>query len=202
MFTGIIECTGTLHCRRIQGQDLSLDIHSGSLDLTRTALGDSIAVNGVCLTVTAIDGALFSVDVSAETLDKTTVGDWREGTLLNLEAALRVGDPLGGHLVSGHVDARAELREIKDQGRSTRMRFAVPKGLARFIAHKGSVTLDGVSLTVNRVDGVEFEVNLVPHTLRITNLGQRALGDALNFEVDSIARYVDRALQCRTQETP
>jgi riboflavin synthase len=164
------------------------------LDLSRTAIGDSIAVAGVCLTVVALQPRAFSADVSRETLSLTTIGDWRVGRRVNLEPALRAGDALGGHLVSGHVDGVAELCERADEARSQRFRIRVPPALARYVARKGSVALDGVSLTVNAAEQQEFEVNLVPHTLAVTTLAGLAVGERVNLEVDVIARYTERLL--------
>jgi len=156
------------------------------------AVGDSVAVSGVCLTMVARRTRFVSADVSAETLRATTAGDWRVGTLVNLEKSLTLSDPLGGHLVSGHVDGIATLRARRREGRSADLEFGLPRGLAHYVARKGSVCLDGVSLTVNRVGKSGFGVNIVPHTLRHTTLGRLQPGDAVNLEVDLLARYLER----------
>ncbi len=196
MFTGIILATGCI--QRLQPADgdvrLVVDV-SALLPLAEINIGDSVAVNGVCLTARnrpAADIPLMEVDVSRETLDKTTLGQWRQGQKVNLEPALRVGDRLGGHLVSGHVDGLAEVVNRHEDARSLRVSLRAPRQLARFIAPKGSVCLDGVSLTVNRVDNTVFDVNLVPHTAAVTTLGHWRVGDAVNLEVDTLARYVAR----------
>jgi riboflavin synthase len=172
-----------------------LTIETSRLSLEHTQIGDSIAVSGACLTVVALEGRRFAADVSVETLTLTTLGALRVDDAVNLEPALRAGDALGGHLVSGHVDGVGDVRAIAPDGRSWRMRFAVPSALARYFARKGSVTVDGVSLTVNDVEGEEFGVNLVPHTLEVTTLGRFVPGRAVNIEVDPIARYVERLMQ-------
>jgi riboflavin synthase len=192
MFTGIVQDVGRVAGIVARAGDNRLSIAVDRLDLSRTAIGDSIAVAGVCLTVVALEAGAFSADVSRETLALTTIAQWAPGTAVNLEAALRAGDALGGHLVLGHVDAVAEVRATSADARSQRLRIALPSPLSRYIARKGSVALDGVSLTVNAVHGDEFEVNLVPHTLAVTTLGQVREGTRLNLEVDMIARYVER----------
>jgi riboflavin synthase len=202
MFTGIVQGGGTVAQREERGGDLRLTIDLGELagrvDVARIAVGESIAVNGACLTVVAFDGRRFVADVSRETLALTTLGECSTGTAVNLEAALRAGDPLGGHLVSGHVDGVAEVVGMHAEARSLRVQFEVPAPLARFIAPKGSVALDGVSLTVNEVEGRRFGVNLIPHTVEITNFRQLAVGQRVNLEVDQLARYLDRLLVQRT----
>lgn len=194
MFTGIVQDVGVVRELESREGDLRLTVQATQLPLSRVAIGDSIAVSGTCLTAVSIDRAArtFCADVSRETLANTTIGHWRVGRAVNLEPALRAGDPLGGHLVSGHVDGVAQLLARREQARSQQLRIAVPVLLARYVARKGSVTLDGVSLTVNEVQGSEFEVNLVPHTLAVTTLAQLAIGDPINLEVDPIARYVER----------
>lgn len=192
MFTGIIQDVGRILALEALGGDTRLTVAVDRLDLARVAPGDSIAVAGVCLTALALDARAFSADVSRETLALTTIGDWRVGRRVNLEPALRAGDALGGHLVSGHVDGVAEVSTRADDARSQRFRIRVPQALARYIARKGSVALDGVSLTVNTVEQQEFEVNLVPHTLAATTLAGLGVGDRVNLEVDQIARYVER----------
>lgn len=195
MFTGIVAARGHIARTEARGGDMRLHIASGDLDLTSVAIGDSIAVSGVCLTAVALDAHEFAADVSRETLTLTTLGDLRVGSAVNLELALAFGARLGGHLVSGHVDGVGFLRARSVDARSERMRFEAPTGLARYIAAKGSICIDGVSLTVNSVAGAQFEVNIVPHTLAATTLGACALGDRVNLEVDLIARYLERLLR-------
>jgi riboflavin synthase len=194
MFTGIVSCTGVVSAIEPRGGDLRISIDAAGIDAARRQLGDSVAVAGVCLTVAEPTPRGFIADVSRETLAHTTIGGWRAGDRVNLEAALRAGDALGGHLVSGHVDGRAELLERSGDARSQRLRFRVPVALHRYIARKGSVALDGVSLTVNEVDGLEFGVNLIPHTLLATTLGDLRTGAQLNLEIDLMARYAERLL--------
>jgi riboflavin synthase len=194
MFTGIVQDVGRILALERLGGDTRLTVGVDRLDLSRTAIGDSIAVAGICLTAVAVEARAFSADVSRETLTITTSGDWRVGRRVNLEPALRAGDALGGHLVSGHVDGVAEVRACLGEARSQRYRMRVPEALARYVARKGSVALDGVSLTVNAVERQEFEVNLVPHTLAVTTLSELAVGDRVNLEVDLIARYTERLL--------
>lgn len=193
MFTGIITDVGTvLHLE--QRGDLLIRIGT-SYDAQSIDLGASIACDGVCLTVVATGqdgGNWFEVEASAESLEKTSIGSWADGSRINLERALRVGDELGGHIVSGHVDGVATVTAIKDEGDSTRFSFNAPENLAKFIASKGSVALNGTSLTVNDVSGSEFGVNLIPHTKAVTNWGQTKLGDNVNLEIDTLARYVAR----------
>ena len=192
MFTGIVQIMGSIESAEERGGDLRLGIDATGIDVARRQSGDSVAVAGVCLTVAALTPHGFIADVSRETLEHTTIGGWRKGTRINLEAALRAGDALGGHMVSGHVDGRAELLERSGDARSQRLRLRVPAGLERYVARKGSVTLDGVSLTVNDVDGREFGVNLIPHTLQVTTLGTLEPGMLLNLEIDLMARYIER----------
>jgi len=194
MFTGIVQDVGRIRRLEALGGDTRLTVGVERLELARTAIGDSIAVAGVCLTVVALEPGAFSADVSRETLALTTIGDWRVGQRVNLEPALRAGDALGGHLMSGHVDGVAEVCARQDEARSQRFRIRLPQPLARYIARKGSVGLDGVSLTVNAVEQQEFEVNLIPHTLAATTLGALAVGERVNLEVDLIARYTERLL--------
>lgn len=198
MFTGIVQAIGHISTAEARGGDLRLAIDVSELaariDAARLALGESIAVSGVCLTVVGYDGRQFIADVSRETLALTTLGQLRAGDPVNLEAALRAGDPLGGHLMSGHVDGLAEVVDLHHDARSLRVGIEVPETLARYVAPKGSVALDGVSLTVNEVDGRRFGVNLIPHTVEVTTFSSLALGQRLNFEVDPLARYVQRAL--------
>lgn len=190
MFTGIITDIGEVLDVRQEG-DLRARIAT-SYDVAGIDIGASIACDGVCLTVVANGPDWFDVDVSGETLSKTNLGLWAPGRRVNLERALRVGDELGGHIVSGHVDGLAEVVAAEAEGDSVRVRFRAPDGLARFVAPKGSVALNGVSLTVNEVEGAEFGVNLIPHTREATNLGDAGVGDRLNMEIDTLARYVAR----------
>lgn len=192
MFTGIIQAVGRIASREPRGGDARLVIDAGALDLGDVAIGDSIAVAGVCLTVVAIDGTRWSADVSAETLARTTLGHLAIGAGVNLEKALRLADRLGGHLVSGHVDGVGSVVGVGDDGASQRWRFRLPRALARYVAVKGSVCIDGTSLTVNEVGDDDFGVTLIPHTLAMTTFGARTAGDAVNIEVDLMARYAER----------
>lgn len=192
MFTGIILDVGKVVAREPRGGDARIVIATDKLDLSRTAIGDSISVQGVCLTVTDLQPNSFAADASNETLSLTTLGDLAVGSRVNLEPALRAGDPLGGHLVSGHVDGVAQVTARSTDARSLRLTFTVPSDLTRYIARKGSVTIDGVSLTVNEVDKTTFGVNLIPHTQEVTTLGSLQSGSRVNLEVDQIARYVER----------
>ncbi len=195
MFTGIIEALGEVVQVQPGGGDLRLRIRSRQLDLTGVQLGDSIATNGVCLTVVELPGDGYWADVSRETLDKTTAGQWRPGQRVNLEQALTPSTRLGGHIVSGHVDGVGEVLERRSDGRSERFRLRAPAPLARYIAAKGSIAIDGTSLTVNGVDGACFDVNIVPHTLSHTVMGDYTPGTRVNLEVDLLARYLERLLQ-------
>jgi riboflavin synthase len=202
MFTGIVQEIGAL--RRIEArsgagsaEDRRIEVGFANLARDRLNLGDSVCVDGVCLTVAALDAGRFHADVSGETLRVTTLGHKQAGARVNLEPALRVGDGLGGHWVSGHVDGIAEVVATSKDARSLRVDFSAPKALARYIARKGSVTLDGVSLTVNDVDGVKFTVNLIPHTLEATTLGTLAAGVRVNLEIDLLARYVERLTEIK-----
>jgi riboflavin synthase len=192
MFTGIVIAVGRLRSVEQVGGDARLEIDSGALPLAGVASGDSIAVNGVCLTVTRLEAAAFAADVSRETLGLTTLGELRAGAPLNLETALRAGAPLGGHYVSGHVDGVARVVSTAADARSVRVEFELPAGLERYVARKGSICIDGVSLTVNEVAGRRFGVNLVPHTLAATNATDWRSGSRVNCEVDMIARYLER----------
>lgn len=194
MFTGIIEAVGNIVAIQPRGGDLRLRIRSGDLDLADVALGDSIATNGVCLTVVELPGDGYWADVSVETLDHTTLRQWQVGQSVNLEKALTPSTRLGGHLVSGHVDGVGEVLSRQRDARSERFRLKAPAALARYIAHKGSITVDGTSLTVNAVDGDEFELNIVPHTIEKTVIGTYQAGSRVNLEVDVIARYLERLL--------
>lgn len=195
MFTGIVSDIGRVIGVRQEG-DLHARIATG-YEIATIDIGASIACDGVCLTVTATGSdpePWFSVDISAETVSRTSIGrnGWAPGRRVNLERALKVGDELGGHIVSGHVDGVAEVVALHEEGASTRVRFRAPLALARFIAPKGSVALNGTSLTVNEVEGAEFGVNLIPHTKAVTTWGEVGEGDAVNLEIDTLARYVAR----------
>jgi riboflavin synthase len=192
MFTGIVGAVGRIERVQPREQGLRLVIDAGPLDLNDVAIGDSIAVNGCCLTVVERAGARFEVDVSQETID-CTVGLAAPGDV-NLEKSLRLADRLGGHLLTGHVDGVGDVRAFAPAGESYRLVVRAPAALAKYIARKGSIGVQGVSLTVNRVDGPEFEVNLIPHTLAVTTLKALAPGARVNLEVDLIARYVERML--------
>lgn len=194
MFTGIIQAVGTTAAIQSQGADTRLRIQTGKLPMAETALGDSIAVNGVCLTAIELPGDGFWADVSGESLARTTLGGLRVGSRVNLEKALTPTTHLGGHLVSGHVDGVGKVLERRPDGRSERFRIEAPKTLAKYIAEKGSITVDGISLTVNAVDGAIFDLNIVPHTLLETIMSDYAVGTAVNLEVDLIARYLERLL--------
>jgi riboflavin synthase len=195
MFTGIIIATGRIVSTADRGGDIELGIDAAGLDLARIAVGDSVCVQGVCLTATRLDGTRFCADVSGETLAKTTLGLLKNGSRVNLEPSLRAGDPLGGHVVSGHVDAVGRLAAVAEEARSRRLQFELPEGLMRFVAPKGSICIDGVSLTVNEVEGRRFGVNIIPHTYQVTTLGELAPGSHVNVEIDVIARYLDRLVQ-------
>ena len=192
MFTGIIKGVGTVADMHARGGDTRIVVDCGDAALGHIALGDSIAVSGVCLTAVELDGTRFAADVSQETLSLTTLGALDTGSRVNLEDALRAGDPLGGHLVSGHVDGFGVLESRVQDARSWRLVFSVPSALRRFFASKGSVCVDGISLTVNEVDDDRFGVNIVPHTMAHTTLGDRQVGDRVNLEIDVIARYLAR----------
>ena len=197
MFTGIITALGTIEAVTPlgAGQDMRLTIAAPAEFLAAhggTALGASIACSGCCLTATSLEPARFTVDVSAETLACTTLANWAPGVRINLERSLRLGDELGGHLVSGHVDGVGLLSAITPENGSLRLDIIAPAPLHRFIAEKGSVAVDGVSLTVNSVNSQNFSLNIIPHTATHTTLGDRAIGDAVNLEIDTIARYVAR----------
>jgi riboflavin synthase len=194
MFTGIVQDTGTVAALTARGGDVRLAIRVQRLNLANTAVGDSICVQGCCVTAVAVAADRFEADLSRETLSLTTLGGLAVGAAVNLEPALRLGDALGGHLVSGHVDGVGTVISQTTDARSTRMVIEAPAALARFIAQKGSVTVDGVSLTVNDVDGARFGVNLIPHTRDVTTLGNLVPGAAVNLEIDQVARYVERLL--------
>lgn len=195
MFTGIVQAVGRIVVIEELGGDVRLRIAVSDLGLEHAGLGDSIAVNGVCLTVVDVTQTEFAADVSQETLSLTTLGGLREASRVNLEPALTLATPLGGHLVSGHVDGVGQLLSLEPDARSTRMGFAVPEPLAWYVAKKGSITIDGTSLTVNDVAGTHFSVNIVPHTLERTIMGEYVVNTQVNIEVDLVARYLERLLQ-------
>jgi riboflavin synthase len=194
MFTGIIQTVGRIARLEPRGGDVRLHVDTAGLDLSDVQLGDSIAVSGVCLTAITLGERSFAADVSNETLSLTTLGQLKAGDPVNLEKALRLADRLGGHLVSGHVDGVGKVVSIAADARSQRWTFEVPADLARYIAAKGSICIDGTSLTVNEVAGTRFGVNLIPHTVEHTAFHARHAGDAVNIEVDLIARYVERLI--------
>jgi riboflavin synthase len=194
MFTGIILAKGQVASIVERGGDLELGIDAAGLDTDRLIVGDSICVQGVCLTATRKQGVCFFADVSRETLAKTTLGKLSIGAHVNLEPSLRAGDALGGHLVSGHVDALGTLRRMSEDARSRRMDFELPPDLERFVAAKGSICINGVSLTVNNVAGPRFDVNIIPHTFTVTTLGELRPGDEVNIEIDVVARYLERLM--------
>lgn len=194
MFTGIIQALGTVEGVETRNGDMRLRVALGDLAGKDFATGESIAVNGVCLTAIEPADTHLVADVSRETLDHTTLGELGEGDKVNLEPALAAGDRLGGHMVSGHVDGMGTLVERKQDARSWRFVFEAPSNLAKYIARKGSICIDGISLTVNGAEGARFDVNIVPHTLEMTNLGERKAGDKVNLEVDVVARYLERLL--------
>lgn len=193
MFTGIIEGVGRLIAKRTVGGGLAFDIEAG-FDLTDPEEGESIAVSGVCLTAYNIKGRRFSVDVSPETLSRSRLGFLSQGTSVNLERALRLSDRLGGHLVSGHVDTMAVVKSRKEQGDYTIFTFSFPDSLGRYVIEKGSITIDGVSLTVNSCGPGFFSVSIIPHTLKVTSLGELKAGVSVNIEVDIIGKYIEKLL--------
>lgn len=194
MFTGIILAVGHIAAIQPKGGDCRLKIHTGKLPLESAALGDSIAVNGVCLTAVELGSDYFCADVSNETLSRTTLKTATAGMPVNLELALTPSTRLGGHIVSGHVDGIGKVVEKQSDGRSIRFKFKVPDNLAKYIAEKGSICINGISLTVNSVNGVYFAVNIVPHTLQETTLGDTHVGSEVNLEVDLLARYLERLM--------
>jgi riboflavin synthase len=194
MFTGIIQTIGRIARLEPRGGDVRVYVDTAGLDLADVQLGDSIAVSGVCLTAITLEARGFSADVSNETLSLTSLGQLKAGDPVNLEKALRLADRLGGHMVSGHVDGLGKVVSITPDGRSQRWTFEVPPALSRYIAAKGSVCIDGTSLTVNEVAGSRFGVNLIPHTVEHTAFHARRVGDAVNIEVDVVARYIERLL--------
>jgi riboflavin synthase len=198
MFTGIIAVMGKIVGRRTGGGGIILDLHAG-FELTEPEEGESIAINGVCLTAYNISGRKFSADVSPETLSRTKLGLLGPGDQVNLERALKLSDRLGGHLVSGHVDCMASVSSRKETGKYTLFSFSVPGEAERYIIEKGSITIDGVSLTVNSCGSGSFAVSIIPHTLKVTTLGALKVGSKVNIEVDLIGKYVEKLLSPRTQ---
>lgn len=196
MFTGIVTDVGRVRSIRETNRDVRMEIET-NYDLASIEMGASVAHAGCCLTVVEKGEGWFAVEVSGETRAMTTLGDWKEGQKVNLERPARVGDELGGHIVSGHVDDTAEIIRVSEEGDATRFTIRAPEALARFIAPKGSVALDGTSLTVNRVDGTDFDVLLIRHTLEVTTWGERKAGDRINLEVDTMARYAARLAEFR-----
>lgn len=195
MFSGLVKELGRVAARTDVGSDARFVVEHGLAASAPLAVGGSIAVNGVCLTAVAVTASAFTADVSAATLAVTTLGRLAAGARVNLEPPLKAGDPLDGHLVTGHVDGIGEVRSVEPAGRSTRLVVAVPAALSRYVAAKGSVAVDGVSLTVNAVRGAEFEVNIIPHTQSVTIIGAYVRGTAVNIEVDMLARYLERLVQ-------
>jgi riboflavin synthase len=195
MFTGIIQAVGNVAAMQSRGGDVRLRIHTGKLPLHDVALGDSICTNGVCLTVIELPGDGYWADVSKETLNFTTLGDLKSGSAVNLEKALTPHSRLGGHMVSGHVDGVGEVLSLREDARSIRVVLRAPAPLARYIAHKGSICVDGTSLTVNAVNGAQFDLNIIPQTMAETIFGQYQPGSRVNLEVDLIARYLERLMQ-------
>lgn len=202
MFTGIVESIGQIARLETRQGDLRLQVMTGDLSLSDVQLGDSIATNGVCLTVVEllVDG--FIADVSRETLSFTTLSSWQVGKKVNLEKALTLAKRLGGHIMSGHVDGAGEVLSREEDARSIRLQISAPKALAKYIAHKGSICVDGVSLTVNAVEGCRFELNIVPHTAQETIIADYTVGVKVNLEVDIIARYLERLLASESADEP
>ena len=194
MFTGIIAAIGKIESVQAKGGDIRLQVATHNLDLSDVKLGDSVANNGVCLTVIAMTQGSLSFDVSRESLDRTSLGNVKAGSEVNLEKALAVGDRLGGHFVSGHVDGLGKVINKQESARSVQFRFEVPSGLERYIAEKGSICIDGTSLTVNKAEKNWFEVNIIPHTMQETVMKSYRVGTQVNLEVDLIARYLERLL--------
>jgi riboflavin synthase len=194
VFTGIVQDVGHVQARESRDGDLRLVIACTRLEPARVRVGDSICVQGCCLTATEVQGLCFAADVSRETLALTTLGELPVGAAVNLEPALRAGDALGGHLLSGHVDGVAQVSALQSDARSRRLTIGVPPALARYLAPKGSVAVDGVSLTINEADNTTFGVNIIPHTQAVTTLGALTVGARVNLEVDQLARYLARLL--------
>ena len=202
MFTGIVQDVGRVQGLEPRGGDVQMIIEFDRLDPAGIRIGDSICVQGCCLTATELLGRAFAADVSRETLSLTTLGDLRRGTTVNLEPSLKAGDALGGHLVSGHVDGVATVTAVSGDARSQRLKITVPPELARYIARKGSIAIDGVSLTINEVEDNVFGVNIIPHTQTVTTLGRLIVGARVNIEIDQVARYVERLLSTFTDIQP
>lgn len=194
MFTGIIKAMGTISAIEKRGGDVRLSVRSGEMPFSSYEVGESIAVNGVCLTAIALHEASFDTDVSVETLDVTALKNLAVGDAVNLEPALSLGERLGGHLVSGHVDCVGQVLRRSEDARSIRLTLEIAAEIARYVAKKGSVTIDGVSLTVNEVSGSSFDVNIIPHTAQATIIGDYVVGTTVNIEVDLLARYIERLL--------
>ncbi|HQV81426.1 MAG: riboflavin synthase [Agitococcus sp.] len=194
MFTGIIESVGRVQQITPRSGDVRLTIATAKLNLADVKLGDSIATNGICLTVVELTGQGFAADVSNETLRRTCLKTWKVGTAVNLEKALMPTSRLGGHIVSGHVDGLGEIISVKQDARSIQYQVRAPDELAKYISEKGSITVDGISLTVNAIDGAVFSLNIVPHTVQETNVGSWQVGSVINLEVDLLARYLERLL--------
>ena len=194
MFTGIISAIGDVVELEPRDGDVRLTIRSGNLSLADVQLGDSIACNGACLTAVELTDEGFIADVSVETLSLTTIANWQVGSRINLEKAMQATDRFGGHIVSGHVDGIGEVMSLHEDARSWRFRIRAPRDLAKYIAHKGSITVDGTSLTINKIEGSEFELNIVPHTMTHTVMGDYKVGTKVNLEVDLVARYLERLL--------
>ena len=194
MFTGIIKAKGTITAAKSMGGDVRMTIRSDGLPWSEFEQGESISVNGVCLTAVALHEDGFDTDVSVETLDVTALGDLDVGSTVNLEPAISLGERLGGHLVSGHVDCTATVLSREQDARSIRVALEIPQEYARYVAKKGSICIDGVSLTINEVSGKHFEVNIIPHTAEVTIIGDYAVGTVVNIEVDLLARYIERLL--------
>jgi riboflavin synthase len=199
MFTGLIQSVGQVVDVQKKAGDLEFKIATNFKNMSDVVLGDSIAINGICLTVTQFEGQNIWVDVSVETINKTNISSWQVGTKLNLEKSLTLQDKLGGHMVSGHVDAMGECVEISQSARSTIYQFKIPQHLDKYIVNKGSIGVNGVSLTVNTIENNIFSVNLIPHTLDHTNLGLLSVGDSVNIEIDTIARYVEKMLNIKAK---
>ena len=200
MFTGIIETVGEVVAKELREGDVKLTLKADESYLEAVMLGDSIACNGVCLTVVDRTSNQFMLDVSVETLSLTTIGDWDVGSKVNLEQAMIASSRFGGHIVSGHIDRIGEIIDIADDDRSWRMTVRVPKNIRQYIAKKGSISVDGVSLTINSVEDNEFSVNIVPHTLSHTIIGDYKLNQKVNIEIDTIARYVERLVSLSHSE--
>ena len=200
MFTGIIETVGEVVAKELREGDVKLTLKADESYLEAVMLGDSIACNGVCLTVVDRTSNQFMLDVSVETLSLTTIGDWDVGSKVNLEQAMIASSRFGGHIVSGHIDRIGEIIDITEDARSWRMRVRVPKNIRQYIAKKGSISVDGVSLTINSVEDNEFSVNIVPHTLSHTIIGDYKLNQKVNIEIDTIARYVERLVSLSHSE--